>query len=67
MSMPLLTAIPNSKAEIRERVKTGQVTWTWPLVMLVSRITLFALGQALIAVVFALQRNHTPWEASAAW
>jgi hypothetical protein len=38
-----------------------------PLLMLVFRAGSFAVFQALIAGIYALQSHPTPWEASAAW
>lgn len=61
------TALPNSKDAIQQRVTAGQVTWAWPLVMLVSRTVLFALFQATIGVICALQGLSAPWNASVAW
>jgi hypothetical protein len=40
---------------------------TWPVLMLVSRILLFAAWQAVIAGIITLLGGDASWEASAAW
>ena len=62
-----VTALPNSRAAIQQRVAAGHITWTRPLAMLVSRTALFVLFQAAIGGIYALQGTPTPWDASAAW
>jgi hypothetical protein len=39
----------------------------WPVVMLVSRTLLFAVGQLFIALAYAVQTGVFVWEASIAW
>ena len=57
----------NSYTAAQQRAKTGQVTWTKTLLMLFSRLVLFAVYQALIALIFALGGSPSPWQASTAW
>jgi hypothetical protein len=58
---------PNSTAAIRERMASQRLSPTWPLLIMLSRLILFALFQALIAGVFALQNHAAPWDASTGW
>ena len=58
------THLLNSKAKIEERVRAGSITWREPLLMLFSRLLLFALFQAIIAVLFYLNGHADPWQAS---
>jgi hypothetical protein len=59
--------LPNTFDSIRKRVVAGIITWPAPVMMLFSRIVLFALFQALIAAIYALTGNPHPWDASIAW
>lgn len=59
--------LPNSKTEIQQRLNSGRITWTWPLVLVFARLIFAVLAQALVAGIFAMQRHPTPWQAAAPW
>jgi hypothetical protein len=66
--MILTTAVlPNSISAISERKSAGGIIWPRTLGMLASRTVLFASWQAVITILFALQGQPNPWEASIAW
>lgn len=62
-----VTTLPNSKAELQERLQAGRITWTWPVIMVFARLVLAVLAQALVAGLFMLQGHPTPWQAAAPW
>ena len=62
-----ITAVPNSSIEIQKRAGAQKIPWARPVLMLFSRLALFAAWQAVVALVFALQGNPDPWGASTAW
>jgi membrane protease YdiL (CAAX protease family) len=43
------------------------MTWHWPAAIVLARLVLAVLAQALVAGVYALQGDPTPWEAAAPW
>lgn len=57
----------NSRARGREHIASHQVKWTWPVIMLFSRLALFAFWQAILALIFAVLGWASPWNASIAW
>ncbi len=60
-------ALPNSQAAIQERVTAQKIPWMRPVLMLFSRLFLFAAWQGVVALAFALQGSPDPWGASIAW
>lgn len=58
---------PNSKVEIERRVAQGQIAWSAPLTLVVARTLLLLAMQALLAGVYVLRRNPSPWAAAAPW
>ena len=62
-----VTTSPNSKENLQERLKAGDISWVWPLLIVFARLILAVLAQALIAGVYKLQGNPTPWQAAAPW
>jgi membrane protease YdiL (CAAX protease family) len=62
-----VTALPNSKAGLQERLQAGRITWTWPVILVFARLVLAVLAQALVAGLFMLQGHPTPWQAAAPW
>ncbi len=62
-----ISAVPNSKIEIQKRAAAQKIPWARPVLMLFSRLVLFAAWQGVVAMVFALQGNPDPWGASVAW
>ncbi len=60
-------ALPNSLAAVRERVAAKGVSQLAPWAMLFARLVLFAVWQAVIAVLFVVLGEADPWDASVAW
>lgn len=57
---------PNSRDEIQRRVAAGQITWMWPLLMLLARSVFAVSAQALVAILF-FGGSATPWEEAGQW
>jgi hypothetical protein len=57
----------NSKEKLQERLKAGHITWIWPVMILFSRLVFAVLSQALVAGLFRLQGDSTPWQSAAPW
>jgi hypothetical protein len=57
----------NSRSEIEKRVDQGRITWTGPLVLVVARTFLLVTAQALVAGIYALRHQSSPWQAAARW
>lgn len=66
MNVPV-TVLPNSKAELEERLQAGRITWTWPVIIVFARLIFAVIAQALVAGLYALRGNPTPWQAAAPW
>jgi len=62
-----VTALPNSTAQIHERLQAGHITWRWPLIIVFARLVFAVLAQALIAGLYMLKGYPTPWQAAAPW
>ncbi len=62
-----INAVPNSKIEIQNRVAERKIPWIRPVLMLFSRLVLFAAWQGVVALAFAVQGSPDPWGASVAW
>jgi membrane protease YdiL (CAAX protease family) len=60
-------ALPNSKAKLQERLQTGHITWTWPVIIVFARLIFAMLAHALIAGSYMVQGNPMPWQAAAPW
>ncbi len=61
------TELPNSKAKLQERLQAGRITWRWPVIIVFARLIFAVLAQALVAGLFMLRGNPTPWQAAAPW
>jgi hypothetical protein len=59
--------IANSQPEIEARMAQGQVSWAGPLVLVAGRTVLAVVAQGLVACIFALRHNASPWRAAAPW
>ena len=57
----------NSTSEIEGRVAQGRLTGMGPMTLVVARTFLLVIAQALVAVVYALRRHPSPWQAAAPW
>jgi hypothetical protein len=61
------SSLAKPQPSISSRIAAGQITWGWPVAMVVGRTVMFGLWQGLFALILALQGNAAPWEASIAW
>lgn len=59
------TTAPNSREALKERVRAGRLTWSWPLVMSFVRLPLVLVGQVLLFGYFTLAGHAMPWGAAA--
>jgi hypothetical protein len=57
----------NSHAELRKRVALGHTTYLGPLLLTSSRTVFLIAAQALVAGIFVLLGNPSPWRAAAPW
>jgi hypothetical protein len=57
----------NSHAELRTRVAWGQITYLGPLLVTSSRTVFLIAAQALVAGIFVLIGNPSPWRSAAPW
>lgn len=57
----------NSLTELRKRVTDGRLSWTGPLIVLLSRTAFMLLAQGLFAIIFLLRGATHPWFAAAPW
>ena len=62
-----VTALPNSKAKLQERLHGGCITLRWPLTIVFARLIFAVLAQALVAGLYRLQGHPNPWQAAAPW
>ena len=60
-------ASANSQAEIERRVRQGQVSWAGPLIVMTGRSFFMIVAQALVAAIYWLRGNPSPWNAAAPW
>lgn len=58
---------PNALAPIKARVADGCISWTGPLILVVTRPVLFLTIQALLALVLLAMHKPAPWRAAGAW
>ena len=58
---------PNSQAEVNKRVGLGQATCLKALVVVSGRSVLAIAAQAVVAGIFVLKHNPSPWSAAAPW
>jgi hypothetical protein len=66
----MATSVPvptNSRAAIQNQIVARHVTWTATLGVLMMRLVLFALFQAIIAGLYRYSGVSDPWKASIAW
>jgi len=62
-----INILANSKENIQKRINTGRLSWKWPVLMLFSRLVLFAFCQIAIAIILSLLGQNNAWNESAAW
>jgi membrane protease YdiL (CAAX protease family) len=58
---------PKAMTHIREQIQSGNISWTWPIILVFTRLFLAILAQGLTAGIFALQNHSDPWAAAAPW
>jgi uncharacterized protein len=59
--------VANSQAEIEKRVALGQISWAGPVLLVTGRTLLAVLAQAIVASIYLLRHNPSPWRAAAPW
>ena len=62
-----VTALPNSRTKLQERLQAGRITWKWPVIIVFARLIFAVLAQALVAGLYMLKGHPTPWQAAAPW
>ena len=60
-------ALANSQVEIEKRLALGQFSWAGPLSLVTSRTVLAVVAQAIVALIYVLRRNPSPWQAATPW
>jgi hypothetical protein len=61
-------AIPlNALPQIRERVASGRVSWTGPLLLVCVRPVLLMVSQAVMAIILFVAHRPAPWSAAGDW
>jgi hypothetical protein len=58
---------PNSPHTILERIQSGRIGWAGPLALTTARTGLILLVQVVVATVFLLRGDPTPWRTQAPW
>jgi len=62
-----IAELSNSKSVLQERFKEGRLSKNWPLIIIFSRLILAIVAQGLVAGLYILLGNPTPWQAAAPW
>ena len=61
-------AIPlNALPRIRERMASGRVSWTGPLLLVCARPVLLMVSQAVMAIILFVAHRPAPWSAAGDW
>jgi uncharacterized protein len=60
-------ALANSQMEIEKRLALGQISWSGTLLLVTSRTVLAVVAQAIVAFIYVLRRNPSPWQAATPW
>jgi len=60
-------ALANSQVEIEKRLAPGQLSWAGPLLLVTSRTVLAVVAQAIVAFIYVLRRNPSPWQSATPW
>jgi len=58
---------PNSPSTILERIQSRRVGWAGPLLMTTARTGLILFVQVVVATVFLIRGDPTPWRTQAPW
>jgi uncharacterized protein len=59
--------ITKGGSHIDNSIVKDTITWVFPTLMVLSRFSLAIISQAIIAGIFFLYGNLTPWKAAAPW
>src|ERR1700720_3953740 len=57
----------NALSQIRERVASGRVSWTGPLLLVCARPVLLMVSQAVMAIILFAAHRPAPWSAAGDW
>jgi len=57
----------NAPPQIRERVASGRISWTGPLLLVSARPVLLVASQALVALILLATHRRAPWRAAGDW
>ncbi len=60
-------AEPNSRAAVFARAAAGRVSWAGPMLLIAGRSILLVAAQALVAVIFLLRHDPSPWATAGNW
>jgi membrane protease YdiL (CAAX protease family) len=60
-------APPNSRTAVSQRVAAGRITWTGPLLLLVTRSTMWMTSLSLVTLLFIFQHRANPWREACYW
>jgi hypothetical protein len=60
-------SITNSQAEIQKRVALRQISWAGPLVVVTGRTVLAVVAQGIVALIYVLRHDPSPWQRAAPW
>jgi len=63
----LKPAQPNAPSAVRARLGEGRISWTGPLLLLVTRSAMWMTAQSLVALLFVAQRRPDPWRQACYW
>jgi hypothetical protein len=55
MSEESVALLPNSKIALQGRLKTGHLTWKWPVLIVFARLIFAIVAQLLVAGIFMLK------------
>lgn len=59
--------MPNSQSAAGARVPSRALSWTGPLLLTVGRSVMLLAAQAVVALIFLLQRDPSPWFSAGRW
>jgi hypothetical protein len=65
-SLPIASQ-PNSLASIAARHAAGRISWTGPVLLLLTRSTLWMTSLSLVALLFLAQHRPNPWRQACYW
>lgn len=61
------SAHANSPSAIQARASASRISWAGPLLLIVGRSAFLLAAQALVALLFLLRRDPTPWATAGNW